>query len=177
MTTSSSFQRLQNIIKSDDVVSLTQAGKDIETAAQEKDINGRGLLHAAVHDRADDCLLFLIDKRAVSLDAQDVQGETALMRAASLGNTTAVKGLLEAGASTQVQAHTGGTALHYAYAGGKAAEAVIQILVDAGMNSDAEDKSGRKPAAWAAEAKAIEAGAALRNPPTPKVLSLRKPRP
>ena len=97
------------------------------------------------------------------------------MRASWLGNATVVEALLEGGADLHAKARTGGTALHHAHGGtAPSCQAVIERLVKAGANPDAVDVDGKSPAQWSAFGQAIAAGEAVRNPPKPRTLSIKR---
>jgi ankyrin repeat protein len=74
----------------------------------------------------------------------DPQGGTALILTASLGHTEIVRALLDFGARTADRDVAGRTALHAACWGGHAAAA--ELLVAAGADRWARDRSGRLPA-------------------------------
>lgn len=154
-------QTLVDAVQADNVVSLHNNREAIKASAQERDQNGRSLLHVAVASGAVDSALWLLDTGLADPNAADNQGETPLMRAAWLGQGEVVKALLKAGASLEARANTGGTALHHAYDGGTPAQAVVEQLLAAGANASALDNSGREPSAWAAAAQAREAAAKL----------------
>jgi ankyrin repeat protein len=124
------------------------------------DANGRTLVHLAVHQGADTVLLWLLDQ-GYPANVADNHGETPLMRAAFLGDTDAIASLLTAGARVGTVAGSGGTALHYAYAGGKQGQAAIAPLLAAGADPGVRDSNGQAPDAWIRQAEIREAGTDL----------------
>lgn len=154
-------ETLLRAVQSDNVVVLHENRDLIKSTVAERDQNGRSLLHNAIAAGAVDSSLWLLDTRLSDANAADSQGETPLMRAAWLGQTEVIAALLKAGASLEARAHTGGTALHYAYAGGSVAQAAVDQLLAAGANTVAVDSSGREPSAWGAAAQAREEAAKL----------------
>lgn len=146
---------------SDDVRALAALRADVQAQGADRDANGRSLLHVAVAAGAVDTALWLIDSRAIAVDQADNQGETPLMRAAWLGQVAVVGALLEKGASLSATSHAGGTALHYAYEGGTAGAPSVQVLLDAGADPQAVDRSGRVPSSWASSAEAREEAAKM----------------
>lgn len=158
MTKSITFEEIRQFISNDDVISLSRNASSLKEHANAKDVNGRGLYHAAVHAQAGDSIAWLNDHKIGSIDAADNQGETPLMRAAFLGYKAGVELLLEGGADIHAQSLNGGTALHSAFAGGKKALNVIESLVEAGADASIVDKDGRKPEQWAQEALLREKG-------------------
>lgn len=173
-------QTLVDAVQADNVVSLHNNREAIKASAQERDQNGRSLLHVAVASGAVDSALWLLDTGLANPNAADNQGETPLMRAAWLGQSEVVGALLKAGASLEARANTGGTALHYAHDGGTVAQGVVEQLLAAGANATAVDNSGREPSAWSAAAQARDEAAKLLvdghvgGPPARSRLSLRR---
>lgn len=161
MTKKADFETIKTLVEQDNVLELARQVQAVHKNANEVDINGRGLLHAAVHHQAGDALQWLLDQKKIQVDQADNQGETALMRAAWLGYTPAVAMLLEAGASLEAVSLTGGTPLHFAYAGGTKAAATVEALVKAGASPEAADKAGNLPSSWSAQAVAREQGEQL----------------
>lgn len=176
MTNKSDFETIKTLAQQDNVLELARQVDLVRQYANETDINGRGLLHAAVHNKAGDALQWLLDQGHSNVDLADVQGETPLMRAAWLGYKPAVEMLLEAGASLDAVSITGGTPLHFAYAGGAQAQSVVEVLLGAGATPDVSDKSGNLPSSWASQAKAREQGEQLlaRAPARGKLSMTRK---
>ena len=161
MTTTSTFEQLKELVERDDIIGLSNQLTALKAHADSKDINGRGLLHAAAHAKAGDALAWLLDNKIGPVDEADNQGETPLMRAAWLGYKPGVDLLLEAGASLESRALTGGTPLHFAHAGGTQAKEIVRTLLDAGADPAATDKSGSQPEQWSQQAAAREQGQAL----------------
>jgi ankyrin repeat protein len=177
MSVSPNFQAMAQLVQQDDVQGLFKSREALNSAAKETDINGRSLLHLAVHAGAADAALWLLDNKFGDANAVDNQGETPLMRASWLGEKAIVKGLIEAGADLGKVSMTGGSALHHAYAGGEQARGVADILIAAGANTQAADKEGRLPTDWSAQAQVREAGAKVLSEmtePQRKPLTLRK---
>ncbi|KAH8426344.1 uncharacterized protein LDX57_004087 [Aspergillus melleus] len=85
-----------------------------------------------------------------SLEAKDMDGYTALSRAAIQGHYPIVKHLLQKGAQTESRdEHAGRTALSWAV---RAFDTVVvQTLLDQGADLEARDGFGRTPLSWAAE--------------------------
>lgn len=158
MTNSITFEDLRQFVSQDDVISLSRNASSLKEHENAKDVNGRGLYHAAVHAQAGDAIAWLNDHRIGSINAADNQGETPLMRAAFLGYKAGVELLLDGGADINATSLNGGTALHSAFAGGKKAVNVIETLVEAGADATALDKDGKKPEQWAQEALSREKG-------------------
>lgn len=155
---SKTFDQIREMITQDNVLGLAKCKEDIAAHRETVDINGRGLLHAAVHAKAGDALQWLLDYDKAEVDRADNQGETPLMRAAWLGYQPAVDMLLQAGASLKTVSLSGGTPLHFAYAGGTPAKQTVQALLDAGADADAVDHSGNPAADWKRQADQREAG-------------------
>lgn len=178
MTTPSSFEQLKQLVEQDDIIALSTQVPSLKVHADSKDINGRGLLHAATHAQAGNALAWLLDHKIGGVDVPDNHGETPLMRAAWLGYQPGVALLLEAGASLESRAVTGGTPLHFAYAGGTPAKAVVGVLLSAGADPAATDKSGSQPEQWAQQAVSREQGQALleKSRTTRPRLSINRPK-
>lgn len=174
MTSSS----LWSLLQADDVLGLAAERNAVAAARADRDINGRSLLHAATASGATDCALWLIDNRLADVEAQDVSGETALMRAAFTGNVPVLETLLKHGANVMAVSLVGGTALHHAYAGGQQAAPVVEPLLAAGSDPLHQDHSGRTPQDWSVQGQAMDAGAALltREPAAtpPRTLRLKR---
>ena len=79
-----------------------------------------------------------------SVDARDDSGETPLIKAAEVGDCTAVRDLLEQGADATAESYTQWTALHGAAEAG--CVDCVRLLLGAGARSDARAKSGMTPA-------------------------------
>lgn len=152
-------QQILSAVQNDDVLALADIKVDPAQANQWRDINDRGLLHHAVHNRCSMAVQWMIDHWSMDPDPRDNQGETPLMRAACLGDIASMETLLAAGADPNAQARTGGSALHYAYSGD--AMRAVDVLKKAGANIDAVDASGRKAEDWAAQAAQIKQGAMM----------------
>ena len=175
----SSQDTLRTAVLSDDVRVLHQHRDALKAQGNARDENGRTLLHVAVAAGAVDSALWLADNRIANVNQADNQGETPLMRAASLGQVDVIETLVRQGADIHAKARTGGTALHYAYDGGKAGAASIDVLVKAGADTKALDKDGRLPEAWSGPAAAREAASELLNDgavgkPAPRTLRLKR---
>lgn len=169
------FEELAQAVANDDIIELSRNRNEIEQAAGKSDVNGRTLLHLAAHSNATNALAWLIDHKSGDVNAKDNMGETPLMRAAWLGNTTNLEALLEAGARLDETSLSGGTALHYAYAGGKVATSAVQALLAAGADPKAQDKQGKEPEQWKAQAQAREqAREAVSRPQSRERLTLRR---
>jgi len=74
------------------------------------------------------------------VDAQDDDGYTALMRAASRGHTATVEALIKDGAPVDAQDRLGSTALWWAAGTGRTA--TVETLITAGARVDAQDNNG-----------------------------------
>jgi ankyrin repeat protein len=87
----------------------------------------------------------------VSIDAPVPGGISPLMIAAALGAIPSVKRLLARGASVNLRDEQGQTALHaacqfaFASADPGAARALIEALLDAGAELDAQSRAGQTP--------------------------------
>ena len=89
-----------------------------------------------------DCARVLLDAGA-SIDVADVEGSTALHRAAHSGDLACVKLLLERGADVHALDASQGTPVHNAaYAGRRDA---LVALLDAGGLVDGVDEAGNSP--------------------------------
>lgn len=150
-------KNILDAIEGDDVLSLARIGVDPQWARDWSDCNKRGLLHHAIHSQAPTALEWMIDQWGLDTNTIDNQGETPLMRASWLGDIQSVEVLLNAGADIDAMAHTGGTALHYAYAGGKPAA----VAALGGADNAALDRHGRRPLDWKPQGKVIDQGAGL----------------
>jgi len=82
-----------------------------------------------------------------NLNIRDVKGRTALTYAAESGNSEAVKLLLDAGASPDVNDFMGIAPLHYSV---KSALEITRLLVDAGADVDIRNSGGVTPLMQAA---------------------------
>lgn len=104
-------------------------------------------LHAAAERGWTKELKALIDEEA-GVDAEDAEGQTALMIASSRGHEKIVELLLRAGADTNAKDAGGETALHKAVRGGSAAS--MRALLNQGAQADAADSYGNTPLHFAA---------------------------
>ena len=77
--------------------------------------------------RASPLLLTALVERGADVDAQDNDGETALMNAARLGTLKAVAALLEGGADATILCNDGLTARDYALEEGRGAD-ILDLL-------------------------------------------------
>lgn len=94
--------------------------------------------------RASDILRMLED--GTSVDARNVQGDTALMLASYFGNVPVARMLLEHGAKTNVQNNTGQTALMYAC--NRKHTEIVRLLLRYNADSSIADESGRDSYQW-----------------------------
>lgn len=161
---------LKDIFTSDNVLALSRVKLD----QNQRDANGRTPLHQAVAANATDSALWLLDTGKAPVNVADSHGETPLMRAAWLGNTTVVGALIERGADLAAFSRVGGTALHFAHAASSPSEAVIKQLQEAGANPEALDSAGKRPDDWIAYGQAIKEGASLGKPARGKTLRLKR---
>lgn len=123
------------------------------------DLAGVTPLMRAVGPGCSDVLLSLI-KRGAEVNAQNANGQTALMHAAQLGNPTAVQILLSHGARVDFSANLGGdTALHYACQ--QFNVEVVRQLIKAGADPNVRDTHGWTPLKRAAEGNQLEMAEAL----------------
>lgn len=154
---------LNAALDNDDVLTLATLAKDPGFLAQvdTRDTNGRTALFRAVAAGNVDAALFLVDNGA-NPGIADVNDETPLMRAAFLGQSTLVEALASAGADINAQARTGGTALHYAYAGSTRNQAIVDQLKALGADASKPAADGALPEQWVSQAQAREAGEKLR---------------
>lgn len=122
----------------DDIVKqLLRAGADITA----QDVNGRTVVNLATWRSHDKTVQEL-------LQGEGHDGRTALLRAASEGQTNLVVVLMEAGADVN-QSNDGETALHLAASGGY--ESVVEKLLLAGADPSKQSVDGATPlhrAAW-----------------------------
>jgi ankyrin repeat protein len=159
---SSVFENIVALIEADDVVGLNGERIDVQTCSNHRDQNERTLLQLAIHAGSTNAVLWLLDaKLGGPVNAADNQGETALMRAASLGDRPVIEELLRSGGDLKAKANSGGTALHYAYSGGKQAAGIPELLIERGADRGALDAQQRLPEAWAEAAAMREAGEAM----------------
>lgn len=86
-------------------------------------------------------------KADVEINAQTKKGLTALMRFAWMGQSEAVKMLLDAGADTKLKNENGWTAFYFACSHGND-EKIVKYLLDAGANPNETDLRGRNPLMW-----------------------------
>jgi len=82
----------------------------------------------------------ILVEKGVDVNAQDNDGDTALMIAVREGHTEVVKLLIEVGADVNAQDSDGDTALMTASRGGYLD--VVQLLIDAGVDVNAKNDSG-----------------------------------
>lgn len=153
---------MKEFLIADDVLGLSLGWSQNPEWKQSTDINGRSAVHQAAAENATDCALWMLDQGA-PVDIQDVQGETALMRAAWLGNNEMVRALVQAGADLNCRAATGGTALSYAHAG-KASDALIDFMVASGAQP-LRDRQGRLPEEWRSQREAQAAAEQFQSRP------------
>jgi ankyrin repeat protein len=99
-------------------------------------------------------VLINASKEAGALDAQDLQGDTALLLTHDNGNTDVMRMLLAAGADPNVQDNDGKTLLHYMAEEG-ITEYVryedVEALLAAGADPNLIDKKGWTPAHYAGD--------------------------
>lgn len=164
------MNNLNDTLTSDNVLALSR----LNLNQDQRDGNGRTPLHQAVAANATDSALWMLDTGQAPVNAADLQGETPLMRAAWLGNSTLVGALLERGADLAAFSRTGGTALHFAHAASSPSKAVIEQLLEAGANPEALDSDGKRPDDWAAYGQAIKEGASLGKPARGRILRLKR---
>lgn len=106
-------------------------------------------LREAIAENQVDAALFLIGYKAELCKNKWENDTTPLIDAASRGNETIVRGLLEAGARTTDQDQDGKTALAWASLEGH--EAAVESLLRHGSAPDGFDRQYRTPLSWAAE--------------------------
>jgi ankyrin repeat protein len=85
----------------------------------------------------------LLANKGVNPNMTDADGRTALIHAATAGNTPAVKLLLDAGAKATVLDKTGNTAMHYAVERGNTE--VLRMMLDAKAPPDLLNRQGATP--------------------------------
>lgn len=100
------------------------------------------LILASRYGRNVKTIQILLEKGA-EIEAKDAYGMTALMRAASVGNSEIIQVLLEKGANVGSAGHGGQTALMYAVL--RDDEASTRILLANGSKIDLADESGNTP--------------------------------
>ena len=103
------------------------------------DANGNTSLHAAVHVNCTDEILQDIITHKASLDAQNIDGETALLLACSRRLQGTAKILLEAGSNCIIAANDHDTSLHAAVLG-NCSKHLINNLIDHGADVNATNK-------------------------------------
>jgi ankyrin repeat protein len=131
---------------------LVAKGADVNATA---DNNLTPLLYATWY-RNDVSLVQTLISQGATVEARDMYGETALMRAANRGYTEVVKALIAGGADVNAKsAQSGSTALMAPAANGRAA--AVEALLAAGADVNARRKGG-----WTALL--VTAGAAISPP-------------
>lgn len=86
-------------------------------------------------------------KAGVEVDVQTKKGLTALMRFAWMGQSAAVKSLLDARADTKIRDKSGWTAFYFAVSHGND-EKIVKYLLNAGANPNEKDSKGQTPLMW-----------------------------
>lgn len=99
--------------------------------------------------------------RGANLNAQDVDGDTALHCAVKTGNVNLVKLLIEKGASIKTRDKLGSTPLMWA--GGYGQDQAARILLEHGADPNEKDDQGRNAAQWADDNAHHELGDFLRD--------------
>lgn len=110
----------------------------------DRDLQGRIPLHAAARKGQTEIVEMLL-KAGVNPSVRDDSGITSLHEAAECGWDSITELLLHAGANVNDASSGNATALHFACTCDKAAEPVVQLLLDNGTNSDAIDSLGHSP--------------------------------
>lgn len=104
------------------------------------------LIQAAQSDANKEIVEALL-KEGAEINAQTDEGLTALMRFAWMGQTQAVKLLLDAGADTTLKNKNGWTAFYFACSHGNN-EKIVKYLLDAGSNPNEKGARGQTPLMW-----------------------------
>lgn len=109
---------------------------------------GSSRLHNLVSDpRAGVSDVQALLAEGVDVNARDSRGETALHRAARLGNAPVVAALLDGGADIQAANARGETPLHRAVMSDQ--PAIVELLLDRGADIDATDAAAEPPLGYA----------------------------
>jgi ankyrin repeat protein len=116
------------------------------------DLSGKGILHHCAINDWPDVLEFCLNTdwaEPTNIDQIDCPGMTALHYAASLGNVSSIKVLLNHGASVRFQDRNGRTAA-IAAADSGFKDALLLLIQTAGIDAGQKDNLGRNLVHWAA---------------------------
>jgi ankyrin repeat protein len=126
------------------VKSLTKAGADLNA----EDKGNKPALFHAIEARYDEVSDFLVVQPRLNLNARGKNGVTALISYVWRDQVDVVKGLLDRGASVNLQDGDGDTALHGAAQSGNVE--IINLLLLKGADPNIQNKVGGTPLMWAA---------------------------
>jgi ankyrin repeat protein len=126
------------------VKSLVEAGADLNA----EDKGNKPALFHAIEARYDDISDFLVVQPGLNLDARGKNGVTVLISYVWRDQVDVVKGLLDRGASVNLQDGDGDTALHGAAQSGNVE--ITNLLLAKGADPNIQNKVGGTPLMWAA---------------------------
>lgn len=110
----------------------------------EQDSRGFTVLHALAHrHRSVKAMLTAVLNAGPNLNAQDVEGQTALHHAVYFRNLLVTKALIGAGADLNVQDRRGNTPFQIAFRAGAARENVARCLMAAGADLTVRNLDGQ----------------------------------
>jgi ankyrin repeat protein len=134
----------QAVKANDDITVKALLKRDFDPNTIESTRGDCGLI-IAVRDNATRVFPLLLNAKGINVDQPAQNGDTALMVAAFKANKTAVKALLDKGATVN---RNGWTPLHYAAASGN--NEIVQMLLDRSAELDALSPNGTTPIMMAA---------------------------
>jgi ankyrin repeat protein len=126
------------------VKSLVEGGADLNA----EDKGNKPALFHAIEARYDDVSDFLVVQPELNLNARGKNGVTALISYVWRDQVDVVKGLLDRGASVNLQDGDGDTALHGAAQSGNVD--ITNLLLAKGADPNIQNKVGGTPLMWAA---------------------------
>ena len=137
-------KKMENAIEDSDLKTLKKLIEDKEINIHRKSLlNRHTFLHLAARHSKNPKVIKILITAGVEIDAQDLNGNTALQIAIDSNNIIAAQTLITAGASPFIQNKEGETALHLAI--NKGSISLVKALIEANAPLHTKNNQGKTP--------------------------------